>query len=306
MQSEMKIIPEFLKEKLENQYKKEEILKIIKGYKAKRKVTFRVNTLKSNNDEIKNILENKNIEYSKVDWNENAFIIENLRENEIQKLDIYKTGKIYLQSLSSMLPVIVLEPEEQTDILDMTAAPGGKTTQIAAMTNNKANITACEMNVVRAEKLKYNIEKQGASCVYIMRTDARYIDDFFSFDKILLDAPCSGSGTLNIENLNVEKTFTEKLIKKSSLSQLTLLQKAVNILKPGKEMVYSTCSILQEENEDILNKILNNTKNLEIEPINIKNMEDLPILSTKIKGCLCVAPTDLYEGFFIAKIKKKK
>lgn len=250
MQSEMKIIPEFLKEKLENQYKKEEILKIIEGYKAKRKVTFRVNTLKSNNDEIKNILENKNIEYSKVDWNENAFIIENLRENEIQKLDIYKTGKIYLQSLSSMLPVIVLEPEEQTDILDMTAAPGGKTTQIAAMTNNKANITACEMNVVRAEKLKYNIEKQGASCVYIMRTDARYIDDFFSFDKILLDAPCSGSGTLNIENLNVEKTFTEKLIKKSSLSQLTLLQKAVNILKPGKEMVYSTCSILQEENED--------------------------------------------------------
>ena len=113
-----------------------------------------------------------------------------------------------------MLPVIVLEPEEQTDILDMTAAPGGKTTQIAAMTNNKANITACEMNVVRAEKLKYNIEKQGASCVYIMRTDARYIDDFFSFDKILLDAPCSGSGTLNIENLNLEKTFTEKLIKK--------------------------------------------------------------------------------------------
>ena len=90
-----------------------------------------------------------------------------------------------------MLPPIVLNPKENYDILDMAAAPGGKTTQIAALTQNNAHITACEMNQIRLERLKYNVEKQGASSVYVMKQDARRIDDFFSFDQILLDAPCS-------------------------------------------------------------------------------------------------------------------
>ena len=91
---------------------------------------------------------------------------------------------------------------------------GGKTTQIAAITNNNANITACEMNKIRLEKLKYNIQKQGVSSVFVMQKDARKIDDFFSFDNILLDAPCSGSGTINISDENLNKYFTIELIKK--------------------------------------------------------------------------------------------
>ena len=237
-------------------------------------------------------------------WSKDAFIIKNVREKEIRDLEIYQNGDIYLQSLSSMLPPIILNPEEGTDILDMAAAPGGKTTQMAAMVNNKATITACEMNKLRAERLKYNIQKQGATCVYIMTTDARRLDNFFSFDKILLDAPCSGSGTLDIENQKIEKTFTQKLIKKSSDSQTVLLRKAISILKPGKEMVYSTCSILQQENEDIVKKALMGG-NIEIVPINFDGMEHLPLLPSKTEGTLCVCPNELYEGFFIAKIKKK-
>ena len=203
-----------------------------------------------------------------------------------------------------MLPPIMLKPEKETDILDMAAAPGGKTTQMAALVNNEARITACEMNAIRAERLKYNIEKQGASCVYVMVVDARNIDSFFSFDQILLDAPCSGSGTLSSKNPGLEKTFTKQLIDKSKKAQIKLLKKAIDVLKPGKEMVYSTCSILQEENEDIVNQVLNN--NLEIVPIKIEGMEQLPLLPSKIKGCLCVKPNEQYEGFFIAKIKKRK
>ena len=202
-----------------------------------------------------------------------------------------------------MLPPIVLEPKENTDILDMCAAPGGKTTELASLTNNNANITACELNKIRIEKLKYNIEKQGATSVYIMQEDSRRINDFFSFDNILLDAPCSGSGTLNIEDINLEKTFTEKLIEKSKKSQLELLNKAVKILKQGQEMVYSTCSILNVENEEIVSKILKNNK-VEIVPIEFEGKEELPLLPTQIDGTLCVMPTELYEGFFIAKIKK--
>lgn len=298
-------LPEFLKIKLKEQYGEEITKRIIEGYSKKRKVTLRVNTLKSNLEKIEKELINEGIEYERVSWNEEALIINNVREKEIQHLEIYEKGEIYLQSLSSMLPPLILEPEEESDILDMAAAPGGKTTQIAALVNNKASITACEMNRIRAERLKYNIEKQGASCVYVMVTDARKIDNFFSFDKILLDAPCSGSGTLEINNQDLENTFTEKLIKKSTSSQLALLKKAINILKPGKEMVYSTCSILKEENEEIVGKVLSNV-NAEIVPIEFNGMKDLPLLLTTLEGTLCVQPNELYEGFFIAKIRKIK
>lgn len=298
-------ISEFLIEKLEAQYGSDLKEKILDGYSKKRKVTFRVNTLKSTTQEIEEVLKNENIEFEKVIWSEEAFIIKNAREEDIQKLEIYEQGKIYLQSLSSMLPPIVLKPEEGKDILDMAAAPGGKTTQMAALSNNKAHITACEMNNIRIEKLKYNVEKQGASCVYIMPKDSRQIDDFFSFDQILLDSPCSGSGTLEIDNVNTEKYFTLKLIERSTKSQYALLKKALKILKPGHEMVYSTCSILKEENEEIVRKVLKEVK-AEIVPIEFKGIDDLPRLPVTLDGTICVLPTESFEGFYIAKIRKLK
>lgn len=298
----MNKIPEFLIKMLEEQYGKNLAKEIIEGYTTKRKVTFRVNTLKGSNEVVEQELKNAGIEIKKVAWSDNAYIAENATEKELQCLEIYKNGEIYLQSLSSMLPSIILNPQEKTDILDMTAAPGGKTTQIAALTANKAHITACEMNKIRAEKLKYNIQKQGATSVYVIETDSRRISDYFSFDQILLDSPCSGSGTLNIED-NIEKYFTKKLIEKCTKTQFELLKKAIKVLKPEREMVYSTCSILSCENEEIVNKILNN--GCEIVPIEFKGMKEIPQLPTKIKGTICIKPNELYEGFFVAKIRRK-
>lgn len=295
---------DFLLRMLEEQYGIEIAKKIMEGYTKQRPVTFRVNTLKSNVETIENKLKEAKIEYEKTPWNKEAFIIKNVSKREIQELDIYKNGEIYLQSLSSMLPPIILKPQEGADILDMAAAPGGKTTQMAALSGNKAHITACEKNKIRAERLKYNVDKQGASCVFIMEKDARYIDDFFSFDQILLDAPCSGSGTLNLNDSNLKNVFTKKLIEKSISSQLALLKKAIKILKPGKEMVYSTCSILAGENEDVVKKVLS-SENAEIVPIDFEEIENIPVLPTKIDGTLCVFPNELYEGFFVAKIRKK-
>lgn len=113
-----------------------------------------------------------------------------------------------------------------------------------------------------------------------------------------------GSGTLNISDTSIEKTFTKKLIEKSTNSQLQLLKKAIKILKPGHEMVYSTCSILCDENEEIVNKVLKQSKS-KIIPIEFDGKEQLPLLPTKIEGTLCVKPTKNYEGFFIAKIQKE-
>ena len=298
-------LPNFLIDKLINQYGEDVYKKILKGYMEKRVVTLRVNTLKSTVDKICEQLTNNNIEYEKVSWSDTALVFPNNTEQDIQNLDIYENGEIYLQSLSSMLPPIVMDPKEGTDILDMTAAPGGKTTQIAAISNNNANITACEMNNIRIEKLKYNIEKQGATSVSILQADSRTLSDYFAFDQILLDAPCSGSGTIDLNNERTYKNFTEKLVEKSTNSQITLLKKALKILKPGLEMIYSTCSILKEENEDIVNKVLKQC-NAEIVPIEIEGIENIPVLPTKIPGTLCVCPNKYYEGFFVAKIRKKK
>lgn len=291
-------IPLFLIEKIEKQYGKETAKKIEEGLLEEKPVTLRVNTIKSSLEKVKNELEKNNIEYEFLEWNKDALIIKNVREDEIRKLCIYENGEIYLQSLSSMIPAVVLEPKEKENILDMTAAPGGKTTQIAAIAENKVFITACEKNKIRYDRLKYNVEKQGVKNINIMQEDSRKLSDYFSFDKILLDAPCSGSGTENVFTPN----FSEYLIQKSSKVQEELLTKSLTILKPAGEMVYSTCSILKEENEDIVKKVLKKFK-AQIIPINVP--QNIPVLPTSIDGALCVCPTKYYEGFFVVKILKK-
>lgn len=167
---------------------------------------------------------------------------------------------------------------------------------------NKAMITACEKNRIRADKLKYNIERQGAKGINVMIEDARKLSDFFMFDKILLDAPCSGSGILSIGNIK-ENIFTKELVKRSIKIQEELLRKAIKILKPGSEMVYSTCSILKDENENLLNRVLQK-ENASIIPIDKENLMDIPMLPVTIEGTICIAPNELYEGFFVAKIRK--
>ena len=296
-------LSEFLTNELIKQYGEGTYNKIIEGYNQKRFTTLRVNTLKSKVSYICSALSENNIEYEKVSWNNEALIIKNANEIDIKELEIYKNGEIYLQSLSSMMPAIILEPKENEDILDMTAAPGGKTTQIAALTNNKANITACEMNTVRADRLKYNVEKQGATSVTVLKEDSRRLNDYFSFDKILLDAPCSGSGTILLNNERTYKNFSENLVKKTIKSQKDLLKKAIRILKPGHELVYSTCSILKQENENIIKEIIEKGQ-AEVMAINEEKLKDIPKLKSNIDGVLTVCPNEYYEGFFVAKLRK--
>ena len=302
----IKSIPNFLYEKLLKQYGEELTDKIIEGYSKNRAVTLRVNTLKNSSEAIKSIFINLGYKINEVKWYKEAIVIENIDESKIRELDIYNNGEIYLQSLSSMMPVIMLEPKQEENILDMAAAPGGKTTQIASETRDKAFITACEKNKIRSERLKYNVEKQGARRITILTQDARELDRYFSFDKILLDAPCSGSGTINLDNEKLEKTFTQELVVRSVKTQQELLKKAIEVLKPGHEMIYSTCSILKEENEENVLRILKSGK-VELVPIDIEKegFKDIPLLPVNIKGTVCVCPSELYEGFFIAKLRKK-
>ncbi len=296
-------IPECLYHYLIEQYIENLTNTILDGYSKKRPVTLRANTLKTNIEDIKSTFDHLHFAYREVNWYKDALIMEHISEEQMKHLEIYQNGEIYLQSLSSMIPPLVLSPKEDENILDMAAAPGGKTTQMLALSQNRAFITACEKNKIRAERLQYNLNKQSANRVNVMIKDARQLDDFFSFDKILLDAPCSGSGTISTFDKKLETTFTEDLVNRSSKVQSDLLRKAITLLKPGHEMVYSTCSILSKENEQILQTFLD-LKLIEILPIDVSVFTDAILLPTSIQGTLCICPSQLYEGFFVAKLRK--
>lgn len=300
----MEKMPQFLQQALEKQYGAETAAQIAQGMGGMRRTSLRVNILKSDRETVAQALTQVGIAFEKVSFSADAFLLEAGKEKEIWALPMYENGEVYLQSLSSMLPPLALDPKPGTDILDMAAAPGGKTTQMAALTGNKANITACEINQIRAEKMRYNLDKQGCGRVNVMVRDASKMEDFFRFDQILLDAPCSGSGTILLSNPQTYKAFSEKLVRNSARIQLNLLKKALTILKPGQTMVYSTCSILKMENEDIVLNALRGAK-AHVEPIEMPGLEELPLLPCAISGALLVRPDEKYEGFFLCKIRKE-
>lgn len=290
---------EFLKKILLNEYSDNYVDDILKGYNVNRKTTIRVNTLISTFEEVIQFLDKNNISYSAVNDIPNAIIIND--SYDITETKLYENGAIYLQSLSSMLPPLILNPKEDAHILDMCAAPGSKTTQLAALANNKACITACEFDKIRAERLKYNLNKLGTSRVTVLVKDSRNLDEFFRFDTIMLDAPCSGSGTVLL-NEESKQVFNQKVIDKCQKRQISLLKKGLSMLNKNGVLVYSTCSILKEENEQVLKACLNN--NFELLPID-KEKYDLPYLPS-LENTITIAPTKLYEGFFVVKIRRIK
>jgi len=290
-------IPQFLKTQLHEQYGSTADL-IEQGYGCERRTSLRVNTLKTSRSAVCDALKAAGIPFETVPWYDDALVLPSAYEPHIRDTELYERGEIYLQSLSSMLPPLVLDPQEGESILDMTAAPGGKTTQICALAHGKALVTACEQNKIRFQRLQYNVAKQGAQRVTLMQTDASGLNEFFRFDKILLDAPCSGSG---IVDLKAPVKITEKLISACVRAQESLLKKALSLLKAGGTLVYSTCSVLCCENEDVLNRALAGSR-AKIVPIGL-NTETFPLLPSN-GDTVCLCPNEMFEGFFVAKIQK--
>ena len=294
---------ELLKRLIFDSYPEREAAAVTDGLDRLRNrcVSLRLNPLRGEPEKTLLELESYGLKPEQVGWYEHGYILPGAKEAEIVSLPAYLEGRIYLQSLSSMLPPIILKPNHNSDILDMAAAPGGKTTQLAALTQNRARITACEMNRVRCERLRFNLRRQGAGSVFVMETDSRRLDPFLSFDSILLDAPCSGSGTVALSESM--EGFTELLIQKSVRSQKALLKKAVELIKPGGTIVYSTCSILPAENEEIVSEILS-CGAVELDCIDAEAL-GLPTVKNRLEGTVTVLPGELYEGFFVARLKRK-
>lgn len=269
---------------LNNDFTERNVDKILTGMSEERYTTFRVNYLKSNEVEVEDELVKNGVEFDKVNiteietksetdfetyFNFNAYVVYNKNEKDLSKLKIYEDGKIYVQSISSMIPPIILRPEPGERVLDMAAAPGSKTTQMAAMMNNEGYILANEIDKFRCEKLKYNVEKQGASIVHIINKDGTQLNNSAkSFDKILVDAPCSGEGRFIVSNKKTYEHWSLKMQKELVEIQKKLLSNAINLCKINGTILYSTCALSLAENEKVIDWAINNF-NIEIEKINI-------------------------------------
>ena len=327
-------LPRFMVDSVAGAYTPADAELVIEGFgaAAARPVTLRANTLKATAEDIAAALDAAGIAHRSVAWYQDAFILPDAQVSDLWDLDIYRDGKIYLQSLSSMMPPLVLGAQSGEDILDMCAAPGGKTTQIAALTQGQAHLTACEMSIPRAEKLEAILGRQGAKNVPVMRIDARELDEFFRFDRILLDAPCTGTGTVISGNEKSLRGLTEQLLFKCARSQRALLDRAMGSLKPGGTLVYSTCSILPQENEDALHEALDKHMDCELIPLDgtpsesearrAQDAGDKPhiesnalteaiaagqvsVITNGMPGTLTVPPSRDFEGFYIALVRKR-
>jgi len=220
-------------------------------------------------------------------------------------------GYIFIQDASSMIPPIVLDPKPDELILDLCAAPGAKTTQMAQMTGNNGLIIANDIGLKRIKALTSNLQRMGVMNTIVISVDGRVlwkkID--FKFDKILLDVPCSASGTYNLENT---KRISERLLRYLSGVQKALLKSAYNMLKEDGIMVYSTCSLEPEENEAVIDYVLKNLS-VELEEIKIKGIETIDGFTfwNEMRFDESLRKTKRVikkgqEGFFIAKLRKIK
>lgn len=284
--------------------------KILVGMGTQRETTLRVNTLQYDIQELMKYFKEKNIKFERVPWYKDGIVLKNANEKDIQRLDIYERGYLYLQSLSSMVPPVVLNPKPGESVLDLTAAPGSKTTQMAALMENKGYILANELDKIRCERLKYNIENQNAKIVEAINGRGEKIGEQNEnkFDKVLLDAPCSGEGRFLMDSPQTYRNWNVREVTKLASLQKKLFQSAYKALKPQGTMVYSTCTLNKQENEEVLEWAIKEMK-LKILDIGIEIREAIPAFvegkDVSISKAIRILPSKGMEGFFVCKLKKE-
>ena len=199
-------LPESLLTRLTNQFGIVATRALLLAMSEKRLPTFRVNTLKGTDENVMSTLRECAIQFERVKDVPHAFLVKNKTDKELLAHALTTSGKIYLQGLTSMLPALVLDPQPEETILDLCAAPGSKTSQIAALMKNTGRLVACEIDEVRFQKLEHTLALQSASAETI-RVDATLLHTSHpeQFDRVLADVPCSAEGRMN---LNDRRSFS--------------------------------------------------------------------------------------------------
>ena len=295
-------MPMWIIEELLKQKNIKEVEEICKNSNLKPNTIIRINKLKTNKKDFEERLKERKIKY--LEGNLEDFLILKKVKN-IENIDLFKEGFFTVQDEGAGLIVDVLNPKEDECILDACSSPGGKTTYIAEKMKNKGNIEAWDIHEHRV-KLVQNVAKRlGINIIQVRIQDATKINEDLveKFDKILLDVPCLGLGVIK------RKPDIKWKRKKEDIEEITKIQKEIlnncsKYLKVNGELVYSTCSILREENEDIIEEFLNENSQFEFCKENEKKYENIVIFGEKDKY-INIYPSMENDGFFICKLRKK-
>jgi NOL1/NOP2/sun family putative RNA methylase len=301
--------PEF-KEKFVERYSKltnwEEYKKYTLSFLRK---SIRVNTLKKPIKEVISRL-SENWNFEPIPWCKEGFYI----ESKHGRLDVGNTvehclGYYYVQEAASMIPPLVLDPQPGDRVLDMAAAPGSKTSQMSQLMKNEGVLVANDVAGIRLAALGINLQRCGALNTITTLMQGEQIKDM-EFDKVLLDAPCSGSGTIR-KSIKTILMWNPEMIKRIAATQRKLIIAAYKLLAKGGTMVYSTCSTEPEEDEAVVSYLLDNT-DAKVLPIDLEIKRSPAVTEfegktyrKEVKDCLRIWPQDNdTEGFFVAKITR--
>ena len=282
--------PKFYTEYFYNNYGEEFTKKLLKANNEMPPFTIRVNTLKTSKSDLMSNLKELGFEIEETVY-DNALNI--LNPKGVIDTKYFDEGHFYVQDLGSILVASFLNPRENSSLLDLCAAPGGKTTNLAELMNNTGEIIACDKSQGKIKLIQENAKRLGVKNIETRVHDARGLNKDFidKFDYVLVDAPCSGTG-LYRKKPDIKWNKDLEDIKSLAEIQLEILDKARDYVKDGGELLYSTCSLSKIENEDVVNKFLENNKNFKI-----KKLRDREVLKL-------FPSTDGSDGFSITLMEK--
>ena len=295
-------MPEWIIKELMKNRSIEEVSEICKNSNIKSKITIRVNNLKIDKNKLEEQFKERNIEYEETK-SQDFLVIEKLKN--IENLDLFKNGFFTIQDVSAGLTAIVLNPQSGENILDACSAPGGKTTYMAELMKNKGKIEAWDIHEHRTKLVEQNAKRLGINIIETKVNDATIFNENYKekFDKILLDVPCLGIGVIKRKPDIKWQRKPEDVIEITKIQE-KILENCSKYLKNNGEIVYSTCSILKEENEDVINKFLQKNKEFTIQKFYEKENE---IINENIdkSGFINISTNKNNDGFFICKLQKK-
>lgn len=260
---------------------------------------IRINTLKTNKKELIKLLENQGVKVSDVKGIDFALRVENLKN--IENNNLFKEGLFTVQDISSMMVGLIMNPNENSKVLDVCSAPGGKSTHIATLMNNTGLVVSRDIFEHKLKLIKNSVNRLGLTNVLVEKYDALVLDEesIEKYDYVLADVPCSGLGIIKRkpEIKYKEKNDIESLPK----LQEKILENASKYVKVGGSLIYSTCTIIDDENIDVVNKFLIENKGFKLEKIDEVNID----LENQQNGYLKIYPNiHGMDGFFIAKLKR--
>jgi 16S rRNA C967 or C1407 C5-methylase (RsmB/RsmF family) len=283
--------------------------KILDGLREKKEFSFRINRHKGGLEVIDE-LRKEGYNPKKVEWSDWVYTLPIEDRKKVTKSKPYTSNKIYIQNLSSIIAANALDIDEDDWVLDLAAAPGGKS---LIFSEKAKKVSAVEPDKKRFFRMKRNFKEHGAKNIQTYNKDGRFVYKATGemFDKVFLDAPCSSEAHIDLDEGIT--WWNLKRVKRFSKLQKELIISAFESLKPGGEMIYATCTFSPEENEEVIDFLLNRYDNAEVVEVKlpIDNIQegitkwDGKEYKDEVKKCVRILPKDAYSGFFFAKIKKK-